>query len=491
MALSIRIGTGSNLYTDVAQAYANRGNQKLSIVGTGAEIASSITDLNLAAAGIGSIKATSDVQLSSLAVTNNKAAILKFGTKSLVVSDSASDIALNFTALDAVYNKTKSLVSTTTPITITADQLTLSKSLAGIQNLAGRGNFNVTAANAADFKENLSALLRNASKIGTITVTGGGAEVNAAQLGVLGGKLAGTASVLTDTADNLLSVSALANYTTHAAKIATINVTKASLAQVGHIDDLITALTLDDAKMGDTVIQDTAVNLNNSIGTPLSDAITTASGWASGASTISKIIIDGTGKGATTKAVLDGIYGKATSVVPFGDAAGAATGALTYLGKALDIEKNLAVLVDNQGTAVLAGTGGPVAKITVADGSVAAKKQFTVTKAQFDTLNAAFTAGQASGTNTNYGYIVSGVAASGAGANAPSAFQANAKVTSFTVTGLAAGSNTAALVTLLGNSKLKSATIATGYTDAQLAAVREAVSAVASNTDRAKLKIIA
>ena len=486
MALSIRIGTGSNTYTDVAQAFANRGNQKLSIVGTGAEIASSITALNTAAAGIGSIKATSDVQLTSADVTTNKAAILKFGTKSLVVSDTAANISTNFTALDAVYNKTKSLVSTTTPIAISADQLTLSKSLAGLQNLAGRGTFNVTAADAADFKENLSALLRNASKIGTITMTAGTGELTAAQLGVLGSKMGASKAVLTDTADNLLSVSALANYTTHATKVATINVTKASLAQVGHIGALITATTLDTAKMGDTVIQDTAANLNNS--TDLATAITAASGWATGASTISKVIIDGTGKGATTKAILDGIYGKATSVVAFGNAAGANTGALTYLGKALDIEKNLAVLVENQGTAVVAGTGGPIAKITVADGGVAAKKQFTVTKAQFDTINAAFTAGQASSTNTNYGYIVSGVASGDA-----ATFQANAKVTSFTVTGLTAGNadTTAKLVTLLGNSKLKTATTATGYTDAQLATTREKLSAVASNTDRAKLKIIA
>jgi hypothetical protein len=486
MALSIKIGTGSNIYTDVAQAFANRGNQKLSIVGTGADILTDIAALNTAAAGIGSIKATSDVQMTAANAASYKAAILKFGTKSLVVSDTAANIGTNYTALDAVYNKTKSLVSTTTPVGISADQLTLSKSLAGIQNLVGRGNFNVTAADATDFKENLTALLANASKIGTITMTAGTGEVTAAQLGVLGSKMSAASMVVSDTADNLLSVSALANYTTHAAKVATINVTKASLAQVGHIGALITATTLATAKMGDTVIQDTAAKLNNS--TDLATAITAASGWAAGAATISKVIIDGTGQGATTKAILDGIYGKATSVVAFGNAAGANTGALTYLGKALDIEKNLAVLVENQGTAVVAGTGGPVAKITVADGNIAAKKQFTVTLAQHTALNAAFTAGQASSTNTNYGYIVSGVASANA-----ATFQANAKVTSFTVTGLAAGDadTTAKLVSLLGNSKLKTATTASGYTVAELATTRTQLSAVASNTDRAKLKIIA
>jgi hypothetical protein len=238
--------------------------------------------------------------------------------------------------------------------------------------------------------------------------------------------------------------------------------------------------------MGDTVIHDTAAKLNNS--TDLATAITAASSWGTGnAATVSKIIIDGTGQGATTKAVLDSIYGKATATA-FGAATGANAGSLTYLGKALDIEKNLAVLVENQATAVVAGTSGPIARITVADGSIAAKKQFTVTLAQHTALNAAFTAGQASGTNTNYGYIVSGVASANA-----ATFQANAKVTSFTVTGLAAGDadTTAKLVSLLGNSKLKTATIATGYTVDQLATTRTQLSAVASNTDRAKLKIIA
>jgi hypothetical protein len=486
MALSIKIGTGSNIYTDVAQAFANRGNQKLSIVGSGADILTNIGALTTAATGIGSIKATSDVTMTASTAATNKAAILKFGTKSLVVSDTAANIGTNFTALDSVYNKTKSLVSTDAAVGISADQLTLAKSLAGMRGLVGRGDITVTAADATDFKENLSALIRNASKIGTIAMTAGTGEVNAAQLGVLGGKMSAASMVLTDTADNLLSVSALANYTTNAAKVATINVTKASLAQVGHIGALVTATTYATAKMGDTVIHDTAAKLNNS--TDLATAITAASSWGTGnAATVSKIIIDGTGQGATTKAVLDSIYGKATATA-FGAATGANAGSLTYLGKALDIEKNLAVLVENQATAVVAGTSGPIARITVADGSIAAKKQFTVTLAQHTALNAAFTAGQASGTNTNYGYIVSGVASANA-----ATFQANAKVTSFTVTGLAAGDadTTAKLVSLLGNSKLKTATIATGYTVDQLATTRTQLSAVASNTDRAKLKIIA
>jgi len=486
MALSIKIGTGSNIYTDVAQAFANRGNQKLSIVGTGADILTNISALTSAADGIGSIKALSDVTMTASTAATNKAAILKFGTKSLVVNDTAANIGTNYTALDAVYNKTKSLVSDGV-VDISADQLTLATSVNGVQSLIGRGTFNVTVADAADFTQNLSALVANASKIGTITMTAGTGTVNAAQLGILGGKMGAGKAVLTDTADNLLSVGALANYTANNTKVATINVSKASMAQVVHLNTLIGATTLAIAKMGDLVIQDSAANLNTNT---LQTRIITASSWGTNnSSTVSRIIIDGTGQGAITKATLDSIYGKASRTIAFGAATGADANSITFLGKAVDIEKSLTALVDNQGTAIVANTAGPIAKITVADGSVAAKKQFTVSMAQYTALNAAFTAGQSSASNTNYGYNVTGASP---GANV-TALQGNEKVTSFTVVGLAAGDSdsSAELVSLLGNSKLKTVTIASGYTTQQLTDTRTALSTVASNVDRAKLKFIA
>jgi hypothetical protein len=403
---------------------------------------------------------------------SNKAAILKFGTKSLVINDTAANIATNFTELDAVYNKTKSLVSDGV-VTISADQLTLSKSLAGIQNLVGRGTFAVAAADAADFKQNLNALVANASKISSITMTSEEGVMNVAQFTALGSKMGNLKAVLSDTADNLLSSGAIAAYTANAGKIkgGGLNVTKATIAQVSQIDTLVTATTFATAKMGDTVIQDTATALNNS--TDLAGAITKAKAWRSAAGTVSKVIIDGTNAGVTTKAVLDSIKTKASGVV---------VGGVTFQGKALDIEKNLSVLVDNL------GGGSAIGKITVTDGSYAAKKQFTVTMAQYTALNAAFTSGQADAGNTNYGYNVTGAALSDV-----STLQASEKVTSFTVTGLAttATDTTAELVSLLGNSKLKTATIATGYGVADLALTRDQLSAVSSNTDRAKLKFIA
>jgi hypothetical protein len=472
MALSIKIGTGSNIYTDVAQAFANRGNQKLSIVGTGADILTNITALKNAAGGIGSIKALSDVTMDAATAASNKAAILKFGTKSLVVNDTALAIGSNYTALDSVYNKTKSLVSDGV-VTISADQLTLATNLNGIENLVGRGTFTVTAADAADFKQNLNALVANASKINTITMTTETGTMNFAQFAVLGGKMGALKAVVSDTADNLLSSGAIAAYTANAGKIkgGGLNVTKATIAQVSQIDTLVTATTFADAKMGDTVIQDTATALNNS--NDLAGAITKAKGWKAGAATVSKVIIDGTNAGVTTKAVLDSIKTKASGVV---------VGGVTFQGKALDIEKNLSVLVDNLGGASAIG------KITVTDGSFAAKKQFTVTMAQYTALNAAFTSGQADSGNTNYGYNVTG-----AGTGNIAALQGSEKVTSFTVIGLAAGDSDSAveLVPLLGNSKMKTVTIASGYTTQNLTYTRTALSTVSSNTDKAKLKFIA
>jgi hypothetical protein len=296
--------------------------------------------------------------------------------------------------------------------------------------------------------------------------------MNVAQFAVLGGKMGALKAVVSDTADNLLASGAIAAYTANAGKIkgGGLNVTKATIAQVSQIDTLIPS-TFATAKMGDTVIQDTATALNNS--TDLAGAITKAKAWRSTAATVSKVIIDGTNAGVTTKAVLDSIKTKASGVT---------AGGVTFQGKALDIEKNLSVLVDNLGGASAIG------KITVTDGSYAAKKQFTVTMAQYTALNAAFTSGQADAGNTNYGYNVTGAALSDV-----STLQASEKVTSFTVTGLAttATDTTAELVSLLGNSKLKTATIATGYGVTDLALTRDQLSAVSSNLDRAKLKFIA
>jgi hypothetical protein len=201
-----------------------RGNQKLSIVGTGEEIKAELaaqaanSTLSSLFGSAGSIKATNDLNLTASEVNTYKAALIKLGTKSIVLDSLtvASDVASNFNALDAVYTKIKSLtisdVSSNTPA-IAVQNLATAVNLAGLEVLSGK-KFNVTGT-ATTIKANMDSLLKNVDKIGTITVaTGSEAVFTAQQLTVLGDKLrkaSNTAKItLTDTADNILTTNSLA-----------------------------------------------------------------------------------------------------------------------------------------------------------------------------------------------------------------------------------------------------------------------------------------
>ena len=224
MTLQIKIGASAQVYDNVATANAMRGTQKLSITGTGEEIktelAAEVTNGTLSTylANAGSIKATNDLNLNASDINTYKAALVKLGTKSIVLDSGtlASDVSSQFNALDAVYTKIKSLtisdITTNTPA-IAVEKLATAVNLGGLEVLSGK-QFNVTGT-ATTIKANMDSLLKNISKIGTITVAAGSEAVfNAQQLTVLGDKLKkadNTAKItLNDTADNILTTANLA-----------------------------------------------------------------------------------------------------------------------------------------------------------------------------------------------------------------------------------------------------------------------------------------
>lgn len=220
MTLAIKIGASANLYDNIALANSMRGNQKLSITGTGAEIYSSLSTLLSNVDGIGAIKSTSDIVVTAAEVATNKAVLLKLGTKSLVLQgtgaggvESDTNVATNFTSLDAVYTKFKSL-NISADTTIDVSKLSTAVNLGGMEILSGKA-FNISGT-GADLKTYMSSILKNISKIGTISVAAGStAEFTADQLKIVGDKLtkanAATSIVLLkDTADRLLTTDGLA-----------------------------------------------------------------------------------------------------------------------------------------------------------------------------------------------------------------------------------------------------------------------------------------
>jgi hypothetical protein len=219
MTLAIKIGASSNVYDNIALANSMRGNQKLSITGTGAEIYSSLSTLLSNVDGIGAIKSTSDIVVTAAEVATNKAVLLKLGTKSLVLQgagaggvESDTNVATNFTSLDAVYTKFKSL-NISADTTIDVSKLSNAVNLSGMGILSGK-TFNISGT-GADLKTYMSSILKNISKIGTISVAAGStAEFTADQLKIVGDKLtkanAATSIVLLkDTADRLLTTDGL------------------------------------------------------------------------------------------------------------------------------------------------------------------------------------------------------------------------------------------------------------------------------------------
>jgi hypothetical protein len=219
MTLAIKIGAGSRIFDDISIAYAMRGNQKLSITGTGVELKNNLTELTAKAGGISSIKATSDIVVSAAEVTTNKAALLKLGTRSLVLQQSSgtetdTNVNSNFSALDAIYTKFKSLNMTVAP-TIDVAKINGAVNLVGMQNLSGKA-FSVTGT-GADIKTNINSILKNINQIDKIYITGSGstgtATLTANQLRIIGDKINKSATatvVLQDTADNLLTTNNLA-----------------------------------------------------------------------------------------------------------------------------------------------------------------------------------------------------------------------------------------------------------------------------------------
>jgi hypothetical protein len=222
--LAIKIGASSQVYNDLALAYGMRGKQKLTITGSGVDIKAALTsgDLSTYADGIGAIKSTSDIIVTTADVTGNsggnKAALLKLGTRSLVLNGSgangaasAAEFAAAFKELDATYTKFKSMNIAAAP-TIAATDLQSAINFSGMEILSGK-TFKVTGT-AADIKTSMASLLRNVARIDSITLTGGSdAEFSLSQLQTLGDKLVksgGTKVVLKDSADNLLQTSGIA-----------------------------------------------------------------------------------------------------------------------------------------------------------------------------------------------------------------------------------------------------------------------------------------
>lgn len=213
MTLSIKIGASTAEYSNIDAAYAMAiaAKQKLSISGTGQEIKDALTiadtrtNKKLAdyAAGIGSIKASSDVVLNADQVTASKSVLIKMGTKSLVLqSDTAvggletsDEVKQNFQALDATYTKFKAMNIASSASVAVAD-LAASVNLAGMEKLSGRV-FDVTGS-ASDINTNMASLLRNVASIGKLVVTGGTQVMfNLAQIKTLGDKLDVTSSAAT------------------------------------------------------------------------------------------------------------------------------------------------------------------------------------------------------------------------------------------------------------------------------------------------------
>ena len=216
MTLAIKIGAGSQVYDNVALANSMRGYQKLSITGTGEEIKAALSDINGVAANVGSIKATNDLNLTAAQVDTYKAALVKLGTKSIVLDSgiTGANVADKFNQLDAVYTKIKSITLSDpgNKPAIAVEKLATAVNLAGLEVLTGQ-NFDVTGT-AVTIKNNMDSLLKNVSKINKITIAAGSqVEFTAQQLSILGDKLVKASNtskvILTDTADNLLTTSSL------------------------------------------------------------------------------------------------------------------------------------------------------------------------------------------------------------------------------------------------------------------------------------------
>jgi len=187
MTIAIRIGASSTAYSDLNGAYAAAiaAKQKLSITGTGEEIKNELTTLfgngsagaidnfNTVSKTIGSIKATNDLNLDTTEVGNYKAALVKLGSKSIVLNSqtTSTQLADKFNELDAVYTKVKSITlsdaNDATPV-IAVGKLATAINMGGLETLTGK-KFSVSGT-ATDIKTNMDSMLKNISRIDKIVI---------------------------------------------------------------------------------------------------------------------------------------------------------------------------------------------------------------------------------------------------------------------------------------------------------------------------------
>jgi hypothetical protein len=211
------------------------------------------------------------------------------------------------------------------------------------------------------------------------------------------------------------------------------------------------------------------------------------------------------GSGAITSTTLDSV---ATFAKRGADVTGGISNAkIAYAGKAVDVQMNIQALYDNVGTT----TGTPISEIVVTDGSAISRKTVVASMLQYSRLKDIFSAGVTNpladtAAPTNYAFTVTGAAYSDSpGTNTTDAtkLQNDKNVASFYITGMArtdliSGLDTSAasltlMKNLLSQSKLKTITTESSatWTATQKTNFAYNLSQISSNTDRAKMKVLA
>jgi hypothetical protein len=202
-----------------------------------------------------------------------------------------------------------------------------------------------------------------------------------------------------------------------------------------------------------------------------------------GAGSVGRVTI--LGSGTVTSTSLSAI----TAKIERGDTATKAT----YQAKAVDVNSNLQALYDNK-TSTLPGNVA-LDEIVVSDGTTVGKKAISLSYTMYNQLQASFLAGMDNpagnpGTpvNKNYAFTVTG-----AGFANTTTLQGDKNVATYAVTGATYTdlSTAGQLVAELSKSKLKTLTSVSISDSTQRSTITTILNAVASPTDRAKLKLTA
>jgi hypothetical protein len=173
---------------------------------------------------------------------------------------------------------------------------------------------------------------------------------------------------------------------------------------------------------------------------------------------------------------------------------------VTYSAKGVDIQKNIQALYDN-----ISSTDANTKKLTeivVTDGTSVGKKLLQMTEVFYTAMKTAFARGVDQGgstVNKNYSFNVTNAAVD---LNNPTSLQNDANVSSYSVVGAQVSQLIGHVITgssangddlriLLGMSKLKTMTSVSGVSVTDRSTVNTLLNAIGSNTDRAKLKLIA